>query len=179
MKTLNRQEIYNGKIIRVIKDDVELANGIRTTREVVYHKEAVAVVAVDENNKILLVTQYRYAIGKDLQELPAGLVDEGEEPLDAAKRELLEETGCRAARWELLTSAYTSPGSHNEKIYVFSASDLSRVADQRLDKDEILTFSQVPFSQALSAVKEGKIADAKTIIGILLYHAVKQQEECC
>ena len=178
MKTLNRQEIFKGKIIQVMKDDVELANGMKTTREVVYHKEAVAVVAVDKNNEILMVTQYRYAIGQDMLELPAGLIDKGEEPLDAAKRELLEETGYRAAKWELLTSAHTSPGCHNEKIYVFSASDLSRVSDQRLDEDEILTFSQAPFKEILKKVKQGKITDAKTIIGILLYHNVKL-EECC
>ena len=84
MKIISRQEIYNGRIIKVVKDHVELQNGIKTVREAVFHKDAAAVVAVDENNEILLVTQYRYPIGRDMLELPAGLVDEGEEPLDAA-----------------------------------------------------------------------------------------------
>lgn len=144
MKTLARQEIFQGRIIKVVKDDVELANGSKTTREVVFHNEAVAVAAVNENNEILMVTQHRYPIGRDMLELPAGLVDEGETPLDAAKRELLEETGYQAAHWEQLTDIYTSPGCHNEKIYIFSATGLSRISGQRLDEDEIRPFPVFP-----------------------------------
>ena len=93
MKIISRQEIYNGRIIKVVKDHVELQNGIKTVREAVFHKDAAAVVAVDENNEILLVTQYRYPIGRDMLELPAGLVDEGEEPLDAANGNLWRKPG--------------------------------------------------------------------------------------
>ena len=153
------------------KNHVELQNGIKTVRSV--FADAAAVVAVDENNEILLVTQYRYPIGRDMLELPAGLVDEGEEPLDAAKRELMEETGYRADKWKLLASIYASPGVHNEKIHIFSASNLKRVSDQKLDTDELLAFDKIPFDEALQMVNAGKITDAKTIIGILLFSAGK------
>lgn len=174
MKTLSRQEIFNGVIIKVVKDDVELASGIKTSREVVYHREAVAVAAVNENDEILMVTQYRYAIGRDMLELPAGLIDEGESPLEAAKRELLEETGYEAANWKPLAQIHTSPGSHNEKLHIFSASGLTRISDQSLDEDEIVAFSSVPFEEVLDMVTTGKITDAKTIIGVLLHYMHSQ-----
>ena len=170
MKTLARQEIFNGRIIKVVKDDVELENGRRTTREVVYHHEAVAVVAINENNEILLVKQYRYPIGRELTELPAGVLENGENPLEAAKRELLEETGYSAEHWELLTCIYTSPGVHDEKIYIYSASNLQKISGQNLDEDELLTFETVPFDKVFEMVCTGKIMDAKTIAGVLLYN---------
>ncbi|HHY81346.1 MAG TPA: NUDIX hydrolase [Clostridiales bacterium] len=169
MKTLSRQEIFNGKIIKVYKDDVLLSNGASTTREVVYHREAAAVAAVDENNEILMVTQYRYAVGEELLELPAGLMDEGENPLETAKRELKEETGYEASEWKLLTITYTSPGCHNEKIHIFSASGLKKVCGQCLDEDEILTCKKVPLEEALNMIKTGTIKDSKSVIGILMY----------
>jgi ADP-ribose pyrophosphatase len=171
LKTISRQNIFNGKVIKVYNDEVELSDGRRTTREVVSHKEAVAVVAVNDRQEVLLVTQFRYPIHKDLIELPAGLIDAGEVPLEAAKRELKEETGYEAEEWELLTSAFSSPGSHDEVIHIFAASGLKCVSGQCLDVDEELTFAAVPFEEILGKVRAGTIRDGKTIIGILLYFA--------
>lgn len=175
MKQLSRQEIYNGKIIKVYNDKVELENGNTTYREVVAHREAVAAVALTEDNELLMVTQYRYPIHKSLTELPAGLIDEGETPLEAVKRELKEETGYEAERWQILASPYTSPGSHNERIHIYAALGLRKVSGQDLDKDEILTFEAIPYEDVLNNVKTGKITDAKTIIGVLLFEAKKNK----
>jgi ADP-ribose pyrophosphatase len=165
--------VYSGKIIKVYKDEVELEDGRRTTREVVSHKQAAAVVAVNDDRKMLLVTQFRYPIHTDIKEIPAGLVDEGETPLEAAKRELKEETGYEAKEWTLLTSPYSSPGSHDEVIHIFAASGLKRISGQSLDEFEELTFDMVPFDEALEKVKNGEIRDGKTIMGILMYWARK------
>ena len=153
MKTISRKDIFHGKIIKVYQDEVELADGKRTTREVVSHKEAAAVVAVNDKGEVLLVTQYRYPLRTDLTELPAGLIDEGESPLEAAKRELKEETGYEAERWELLASPYSSPGCHDEVIHIFAASGLQCVSGQCLDVDEELTFAAVPFEEVLEKVR--------------------------
>lgn len=169
MKRISRQDIFNGKIIKVYCDEVELSDGTRTSREVVLHKEAVAIVAVNDKQELLMVTQYRYPIGRDMLEIPAGLIDEGEEPLETAKRELREETGYEAERWGHLTTTYTSAGSHNEKIHIFLAEGLKCVSGQSLDEDERLTFSIEPVESVKRRIEAGTIQDGKTIIGVLLY----------
>ncbi len=173
MKQISRQNIFNGKIIKVYCDEVELSDGTRTERELVSHREAVAVVAVNEKQELLMVTQFRYPIGREMLELPAGLIDEGEEPLETAKRELKEETGYKAERWELLTSAYSSPGSHDEKVYIYLAEELTHVSELSLDEDERLIFSIETVEDILRRIKDGEIQDGKTIIGVLLYSARK------
>ena len=163
MKRISRQDIFNGKIIKVYCDEVELSDGTRTERELVSHREAVAVVAVNEKQELLMVTQFRYPIGRKMLELPAGLIDEGEEPIETAKRELKEE------KWEPLTSAYSSPGSHDEKIHIYLAEGLTHVSGQSLDEDERLTFSIETVEDILRRINAGDIQDSKTIIGVLLY----------
>lgn len=169
MKRISRQDIFSGKIIKVYCDEVEFSDGTRTQRELVSHREAVAVVAVTEKQELLMVTQYRYPIGRNMVELPAGLIDEGEEPLEAAKRELKEETGHEAEKWELLTSVYSSPGSHDEKIYIFLAEKLTHVSELCLDEYERLTFSAEPIKNMINKIASGEIHDGKTLIGVLLY----------
>lgn len=169
MKKLKRNNVYNGRIIEVFYDDVELSNGNRTIREVVAHQDGSAIVAVNDNEEILLVKQYRYPLDRDIVELPAGLVDEGETPLETAKRELKEETGYEAKKWEELTSMYSSPGWQDEQVHIFAARGLKKTSEQQLDGDEILTYSTQPFEEVLQKVNNGEITDAKTIIGVLLY----------
>ena len=169
MKKLSRNDVYKGRIIDVFYDDVELPDGTKTIREVVTHKEGSAIVAVNDNNELLLVNQYRYPVDRDVVEIPAGLIDEGESPLEAAKRELKEETGYIANEWELLTSTYSSPGWQDEKVHIFAARDLKKVSEQQLDGDEILTFCLEPFDKTLEKVNNREIMDGKTIMGVLFY----------
>ncbi|NLJ91015.1 MAG: NUDIX hydrolase [Clostridiales bacterium] len=169
MKRLSRNEIYSGRVIDVFYDDVELANGTKTIREVVAHKEGAAIVAVNDKQEVILVKQFRYPVDKNMVELPAGLIDEGESPLEAAKRELKEETGYIAREWELLTSTYSSPGWQDERIHIYAARGLEHVAEQDLDKDEELIFYKESIKDVLKKVNSGEITDAKTIIGILMY----------
>ncbi|AOT69228.1 NUDIX hydrolase [Geosporobacter ferrireducens] len=168
MEKLDSQEVYKGVIIRVEKDRVRLENGVETYRESVRHRNAVAVVALDEENHLLMVEQYRYPIGGKLVELPAGLIDEGEEPLEAAKRELAEETGYEAEHWQLLTEFYPSGGVHDEKIYIYLARKIKQTAEPHLDGDEILTSHKTLFGDLLKKVQDGEVQDGKTIIGILM-----------
>jgi ADP-ribose pyrophosphatase len=175
MKRISRQNIFKGKIIKVFCDQVELSDGTKTERELVSHREAVAVVAVNDKQELLMVTQYRYPIGRDMLELPAGLIDEGEAPLETAKRELKEETGYEAKKWELLTTTYSSPGSHDEKIYIYLAEELTHVSELSLDEDERLTLSIESFGDIMKGIKTGEIQDGKTIIGVLLYSSLRNE----
>ncbi len=169
VKKLARNNIYNGRVVDVFYDDVELSNGTKAIREVVAHKEGATVVAVNEKKELLLVSQNRYPVNQDVVELPAGLIDEGETPIEAAKRELKEETGYVANEWEHLTSMHSSPGWTDEKVHIFAAKDLQHVSEQQLDGDEILIYYKEPLDDVLDKINKGVITDAKTIIGVLLY----------
>lgn len=171
-KKLDETEIYRGRAVHLTRHRVELENGATSIREVVGHPGAVAIVAVDAEGNLLMVRQYRYAVGQELLELPAGTIDPEEEPLHCAHRELEEETGYRAANLTPLSRFYPTPGYCGELIYLYSASDLTP-AKQCLDEDEFLTPIKIPFTEALELVKKGEIHDGKTQAGILLYAAQK------
>lgn len=165
-KTLDSRIVYQGKILNLRVDKVLLPNGAEGLREVVEHAGAVAVVALTEKNEVILVRQYRYAVGRELLEIPAGKLEEGEDPLQCAQRELTEETGFKARKWQALLHFYSTPGFSNEKMYLFLAQELER-GGQNPDEDEFLQVEKVPLEKALNMIWQGKICDAKSTAGLL------------
>ncbi len=165
-KTLESQEIYNGKIIRVRRDKVELINGDTSTREVVEHQGGVGILAIDSDGFGYMVRQYRYPIESELLEIPAGKLESGEDPLECAVRELSEETGLSAGQMIPLGSFLPSPGYCRETLYVYLALDLQS-GERHLDKDEFLSVERIPFDKLVDMVMSGEITDGKTAIGIL------------
>ncbi|WP_461201768.1 NUDIX hydrolase [Anoxybacillus sp. TBDG-1] len=169
-KTISKQRIFSGKVIDVYVEDVLLPNGETSKREVVKHPGAVAVLAITEENKIVLVRQYRKALERVLVEIPAGKLEKGEAPLETAKRELEEETGYVCENMEPLHSFYTSPGFADELVHIFLAKGLTKKSEkQMLDDDEFVDVLEVTLEEALNMVKEGQIYDAKTIYAILYW----------
>ena len=166
-KRLSRKEIFQGHIVNVHIDTVELPNGAEATREVVDHPGGVAVLALDGENNVLTVTQYRYPFGTTLVELPAGKLDHpGEDTAAAGLRELKEETGAVPGRYELLGKILPSPGCYGEIRYLYLAQDL-RMEEQHLDEDEFLNVERVPFDEMVRRCLEGGIEDAKTVAAVL------------
>ncbi|MHB8124096.1 MAG: NUDIX hydrolase [Desulfitobacteriaceae bacterium] len=162
---LNQELIFEGRVISLHRDTVSLPNSQKVTREVIKHPGAVAVIATNEEG-LLLVRQYRYAIKSDLREIPAGKLDAGEEPINCALRELREETGYRGDLTPLGTF-YSTPGFSDETMHLFWATNL--VWDPlHLDEDEFLEVEVIPWKQALQMVENGEFRDAKTVLGILL-----------
>lgn len=166
-KTVASRTIYKGKVLDLKVDTVTLPNGKTTEREVVVHRGAVAVVAVNETGEIVLIKQFRYPTGKILWEIPAGKINAEEVPQDCAVRELAEETGFGAREWQHMATFYTTPGFSDELMYVYLARDL--YTDKReMDDDEFIEIHPVPLENATEMIKSGEIADAKSIAGILL-----------
>jgi ADP-ribose pyrophosphatase len=164
-KTLKRQDIYQGRIVKLHVDTVRLPDGREASREVVKHASAVAVIAVDDAGNILLVRQFRKPVEQLMLEIPAGIMEENEEPLNSAQRELAEETGVTAGEWEEIAAFYTAPGFTDEKIYLFMASKLV-VGKTNLDEDEFIEIIKTPLQEAYDMIFTGQIVDAKSIIGI-------------
>lgn len=169
---LESQMIYEGKILRLRKDTVRLENGHTTIREVIDHSGGVSIVALDENDCLYMVRQYRYPSDSVLLELPAGKLEPGEDPETCGRRELEEECGCIADQFHLLARLIPTCAYDTEVIYVFHVAGLSKVS-QHLDPDEFLTVEKIPFSQAVEMVLNNEIPDAKTQIGILKYKILR------
>lgn len=163
---MNSDRPFEGKLICVRVDTVELPGQRYAKREIVEHKGSVAIIAFTEDNELLLVKQYRLAVGKSLLELPAGIINPGEGPKDAAFRELKEETGYEAGKIKFVTEIYTSPGFTDERIHLFYAKNLNS-GQQDLDDLEDIEIVKMPLEEAVRLVKLGEITDAKTIIGVL------------
>jgi ADP-ribose pyrophosphatase len=161
------KRVYEGHIMNVRLDTVELADGRNAQREVVEHAEVVAIVPVDAKGNVVLVRQYRLPAQDVLLEVPAGGVDEGESVDEAAQRELREETGYRASNLERVGGFYVSPGYVTEFIHVFLATDLSEDPLDG-DEDEEIEVIRIPLTEALRFIDTGEIKDGKSIIGLLL-----------
>ena len=174
--TLESQTLFEGKILTLKKDKVRLENGHDTAREVVVHHGGVCIAALDEQDRILLVSQFRYPYQKEIIELPAGKIEQGEDPRECGIRELWEECGCTAGYFEKLGELYPTPAYCTEVIHIYEASDL-RQSGQHLDEGEFLTLLRVPFDKAVQMVLSGEIQDAKTQIGILKLYARRTQQK--
>lgn len=165
---LESKEIFNGRVIRVTLDKVQLEDGTTSTREVVHHHGGACVLPVDDDGNVTMVRQFRYALGEELWELPAGKLEAGEDPFEAAKRELSEECGLTADTYTELGVVYPTVGYDSEKIYLWAAEGLHTVG-QHLDAGEFLDVVKMPFAQALGLVMDGTIKDSKTQIALLKY----------
>lgn len=173
-RTMKSTKIFDGKVLQLRVDTVEMEGQRHTKREIVERQPAVGLVAITEDDEIILVKQYRKAIDKEIYEIPAGMVDFGEEPQEAALRELKEETGYDADKSEYLFEIYSSPGFTNEKLFIFYAEGLTS-GDQNLDEFEHLSVEKMKFDEALKFVNLGEITDAKSVAGILYYNNFRRK----
>jgi ADP-ribose pyrophosphatase len=166
-RTITTTPIFSGRVIHVQVDDVELPNGNTSKRELVKHPGAIAIIAVTNEGKIVLVDQYRKALEKMLVEIPAGKLEKGERPIDCAMRELDEETGYTCQEMRFITSFYTSPGFSDEIVYLFEAIQLEKKeVKASLDEDEFVELLEVTLEEALELMKEKRIHDSKTIMAL-------------
>lgn len=165
-KTKKQEYRYKGKILNLRVDEAELENGRIAKREVVEHPGGVTIAALTEQDELLFVRQFRYPYGEVVLELPAGKLEAGEDPFEAGKRELLEETGAEGRDYVFLGNLYPSPGYCGEIIRIY-ACRISSVGDNNPDDDEFIEVERIPIDKAVSMVMENEIPDAKTQVGIL------------
>ena len=167
-KKISSERVFDGFLLHLNKDEIELPNGHRATREWIEHPGASAIIPLLPDNQIILVRQFRYPVGKVTLEVPAGKLDKvGEDPLECAKRELSEETGYTAGKIWKLTTIATTVGFSNEYIHLYAASDLT-AGKVHPDSDEFINVVKMPLTAALQMVETGKIYDAKSAVSILL-----------
>lgn len=164
-KPLSSKSVYDGRLLHVREDRVTLPDGKEATREYIVHPGAVVVVPLLDDGDVLMVRQFRYPLHREFFELPAGKIDSGEDPLGCGQRELLEETGYAAKSWHYLATIHPCIGYSDERILVYLARGLSEHGHRR-DADEFLDNLRMPLAQAMDGVREGRISDAKTMIGL-------------
>jgi ADP-ribose pyrophosphatase len=175
--------LRRGRILEFRVDTIETADGHRSTRDIAGHPGGVCVVAIDPLDRVLLVRQWRHAIGAAMLEIPAGTLDREpdgtiEDHALAAARELEEETGSRAATWRYLGGFYTAPGFTNELMHLYLATDLAVAGEGGLepDEDERLELRPIPFAEAVAMAERGELPDAKSIVGLLLVARLRERE---
>ena len=174
-KTIAIQQIYRGHAVNIRVDTVEKANGKKTTRDVVEHSDCVAVVAIDEQDNVLLVRQFRHAVDRFLLEIPAGGIDPGEEPIDSVRRELQEEIGYFPRKIDELRGFYAIPGYGTEYLHCFLATGLvpSRLMAEDTDDIELVRISPDEIPQLIAS---GEICDGKTIAALLMFLFTRQEK---
>jgi len=167
-KTLTSRLLHQGRHFNFKTDEIQLPSGKTTTRDIVDHPGAVAIVPILDDGRIVLVRQYRYTAGKELLEIPAGTLEKGEAPDTCARRELEEETGYTAGSMKRILAMYMAPGYSNEVIHLYFATDL-RAGESRAEEDENISLEAYGPDELLEKVEKNAIEDAKTIAGILSY----------
>ena len=167
-KTISSQLIYEGRAVKLRVDTVRMPGGRETSREIVEHGACVAIIAVDADDNVLLVNQFRKPVEKELLEIPAGGIEPGEEAVATVRRELREETGCLPRKVERLGGFYSTPGYCSEYLYLYLASDLVPSSLDAEDTEDI-ELVRVPISQIPGLITSGSICDAKSIAGLLIF----------
>ncbi len=171
-KKITSEDIYKGRVIRLQVDKVELEDASQSTREVIIHPGGVAVLAIDTDDSVLMVRQFRYPMGQELLELPAGKLEFGEDPLECGKRELEEETGFCAKNYRPLTGLFPAAAYTSERIHLYLATDLMQ-SRQNLDAQEFLSVERIAFDKLLKMILDGEILDAKTQTAVMQYACLK------
>lgn len=169
MKEITAKEnyVFDGKIIKVKCDDVILPDGNTATREVVEHRGGVCIVPIDQDGNVLMVKQFRYPFKQEVLEIPAGKRELNEEPFETAKRELSEETGCTAEKYDDLGSFLVTPGYCTEKFYIYMARGL-KYYNQHLDEGEFVSVVKMKLEDAIAKIYANEINDCKSVVGLLL-----------
>jgi ADP-ribose pyrophosphatase len=167
-ETLSRRKVFEGRAVKLRVDTVKLPDGRETTREVVEHEDCVAIVAIDDNDNVLLVRQFRKPVEKELLEIPAGGIDAGESPEDAVRREMREETGFLPQKVAKLGGFYSSPGFCTEYLHLYLAAELV-LKPLKAEDTEGITVVPVPLSEVPGLIVAGDIKDAKSIAGLLAF----------
>lgn len=165
-QTLGSQTVFKGKLLHVKADQVRMPNGQTSMREYILHPGAAMIIALLDDNRLVLERQYRYPLRRHFIEIPAGKIDPGEDPLDTAKRELREECGYAAREWHHLTTMHPAIGYADERIELYLARGLSRV-ERALDDDEMIEVMHVPIDQAMAWLRRGLITESKAVTGLL------------
>jgi ADP-ribose pyrophosphatase len=176
-QTNHQTLIHTGRVFNVFQETVTLPNGATMNLDVIRHPGAAAIVPLTRNHTVIMLEQYRHAVGGTIWEIPAGTLDCGELPLSCAQRELTEETGYKASTWQKLGEITPVPGYSDERIQIFLATELT-LSVQNLDSDEVLVVREVAFTEALKMISRGSIQDAKTICGLLMADAWLKEHPC-
>lgn len=166
-KLIQSEYLYRGRVLNLRLDTVSVKNGDMTKREIIEHRGAVAMIPLDADENVTLVRQWRAATGRVMLEIPAGTLEPNEDPEAGAPRELAEETGLTAARWDFLVRFFPSPGILTEEMFLYLARDLTE-GQQNLMDDEDIAVEKLALDDAIARIATGEIADAKTIVGLLL-----------